>query len=351
MRRRCRGRAYHCSASAVRRWRSACGALRSCGLRPRSTGEQTRPRHCQSNACCLFAVWLALFLAPGCSRAPHPSGPGLVFERVRTLEAAGRQALRRPVYVAAGAHGVYITDIEAHRVFRFSFAGKLEGSYGGIGQGPNDLFRLAGVAVGLDGAVLVADAGNHRIVVLDPELKRARLIRVPFPAPATLASAPLGGFFVSAGDTSDVPLPVYQCDSSGRVLREVIGPNVARLASDRRGHLWVAGMYTHSDPLVHEFGPDGKHVRTLGWTTTASLDPGGVYIVGGLAVDATSSRRSGTSVCAVATGGRRLGGLRQDDPGHRPCSGRERQCGSALRIPLREPGAVLRCCRRLRLAE
>ena len=50
-----------------------------------------------------------------------------------------------------------------------SHSGELVGSYGRSGRGDGELLRPASVAVDEDGYIYVADWGNERVQVLDPE--------------------------------------------------------------------------------------------------------------------------------------------------------------------------------------
>ncbi|HIE38579.1 MAG TPA: TIGR03663 family protein, partial [Anaerolineae bacterium] len=80
-----------------------------------------------------------------------------------------------PWGVAVGPDGaVYVADTWAHRIQKFTADGDFLaqwGTYGqyGIDAGPTAFYGPRAVAVGPDGEVYVADTGNKRVQVFDPE--------------------------------------------------------------------------------------------------------------------------------------------------------------------------------------
>jgi fibro-slime domain-containing protein len=70
--------------------------------------------------------------------------------------------------VAVGGQWVYVTDLPRHRVLVYGKGGDLMGGWGGEGTGEGEFQRPAGIAIGPDGSVYVADSHNHRIQKFAP---------------------------------------------------------------------------------------------------------------------------------------------------------------------------------------
>lgn len=72
----------------------------------------------------------------------------------------------------------YITDLQRHRVNRYTIEGRFAGSYGRLGQGPHDFLSPIGIQFH-QGEVYVHDLRNKKLAVFDAELKPTRVIRLP----------------------------------------------------------------------------------------------------------------------------------------------------------------------------
>jgi sugar lactone lactonase YvrE len=72
--------------------------------------------------------------------------------------------------LAVDAHGaIYVTaPAKAARVYMLSPSGQELARWGSLGSGPGQFSYLAGIAIGQDGSVYVADQGNNRIQRLQP---------------------------------------------------------------------------------------------------------------------------------------------------------------------------------------
>jgi DNA-binding beta-propeller fold protein YncE len=117
----------------------------------------------------------------------------------RTIGARATRArpedLYRPTALAFSPSGavLYVVDAAACRVDVFGADGERLAAFGTRGDGPTDLVRPFGIAVGPDARVYVGDEGGHKIVVFDPAGRplgafgRAGLGRVEFFKPKGLA--------------------------------------------------------------------------------------------------------------------------------------------------------------------
>ena len=79
---------------------------------------------------------------------------------------SGAGELQNPCGVAVdGAGNVVVADFGNHRIVIFTAAGEVVRAFGREGSGAGELKGPTGVAVDGAGNVVVADAGNSRIVL------------------------------------------------------------------------------------------------------------------------------------------------------------------------------------------
>ncbi|MBC7260348.1 MAG: hypothetical protein H5T65_14040 [Chloroflexi bacterium] len=72
-------------------------------------------------------------------------------------------------YVAVDGRGhVYASDPEGHRVLEWTVGGEFVASYGEYGVDESRFSLPVGLAVDGSGRLIVADSGNHRIMVFAP---------------------------------------------------------------------------------------------------------------------------------------------------------------------------------------
>ncbi|MBE0476957.1 MAG: SMP-30/gluconolactonase/LRE family protein [Coriobacteriia bacterium] len=129
--------------------------------------------------------------------------------------------LMHPRYVAV--HGERLYVLTKGSLLVLDTAGNEVGRYGEFGRGPDQLVWPAGVSVGADGTILIADTNNYRIVALGRDLKRKWVYGEP------------------AFDREQ---------QSKRQLASPMG-----VTFDGRGHAWlVDGLNSH----IRAFTPDGK---------------------------------------------------------------------------------------------
>ncbi len=85
---------------------------------------------------------------------------------------------RLPDFIAPSQDGksLYITDRGNGRIQQVDLDGRLINCFGSYGKGPGQLRDPKDIVFDLDGNLIVADSGNHRLQVLTPEGKHLRSI-------------------------------------------------------------------------------------------------------------------------------------------------------------------------------
>jgi uncharacterized protein (TIGR03663 family) len=86
-----------------------------------------------------------------------------------TVEAwDGQSVVNKPYLATDTAGNVYASDPEGYRIIKFSNDGKVLAVWGSLGNTLSGFELPTGLAVGPDGRVYVADAGNNRILIFAP---------------------------------------------------------------------------------------------------------------------------------------------------------------------------------------
>jgi DNA-binding beta-propeller fold protein YncE len=155
-----------------------------------------------------------------------------------------RGGLRSPEGVDVAPDGsVYVTNAASHDVVVFR-DGEKAGEAGRPGDGENEYVRPHDVEV-TDGRVVVADPGNHRLQVLDADLRFVREVggkAYAFNEPKYLAGDRRGRLFVA----DEFNNRIVVLDPSYRVIGVIGGglhhPEGAEVAGDR---LWIADTGNH----------------------------------------------------------------------------------------------------------
>ena len=182
-----------------------------------------------------------------------------------------------PVGVAIKGDVLYVAENHNHRVQKLMLDGKFISKFGKIGSGDGELRNPWGCTVSGDGKVYVADAGNSRVQVFNPDGTFSHTIKT--------------------GDTSDVAIDtegnlhiaMYSAQSikvttlGGELVREYGGGQLQDprgVAVDEDGYCLV-GDWTGR--ALHIFDPQGKPVHSIehtGWVCGVTLDKeGSVYVV------------------------------------------------------------------------
>lgn len=104
-----------------------------------------------------------------------------------------------PVGIAALGSDLVICESDGHHVRRISLTGHAHWSVGERGGGPDQYSHPAGIAVGSDMVIVIADAGNHRLARLGPDgehldgIGGAQMLH----APAAVAVTRSGNYIVA----------------------------------------------------------------------------------------------------------------------------------------------------------
>jgi sugar lactone lactonase YvrE len=76
--------------------------------------------------------------------------------------------LNKPYLAVDGAGNVYASDPEGYRILRFTAQGGFVASYGEYGVDASRFNLPMGLVVDGQGRLIVADSGNHRVMVFGP---------------------------------------------------------------------------------------------------------------------------------------------------------------------------------------
>lgn len=104
-----------------------------------------------------------------------------VTREVTLSDPDGRAGLARPLKVerAANGHFLVVPGNRQGEVLDFGADGVFVRRIGRPGQGPREFGAILGLATGPAGSTYLLDAGNRRLVVLDPDLEIVRSRRLP----------------------------------------------------------------------------------------------------------------------------------------------------------------------------
>jgi sugar lactone lactonase YvrE len=168
------------------------------------------------------------------------------------------------------------------RVVRFTGDGEFAQAWGGTGSAPGQFVHPTGIAVDLDGAILVADAGNGRIQTFAPDgtvldvwgsqgqTVGARATPVPVERapgqplftipPLRIKVAPDGTVLVAIGG-AERRVQRFAPDGAFLGLWRPGGP-IEAMAFDRAGNVYVPSGGISSEPWrVRVFSPEGEVLR------------------------------------------------------------------------------------------
>lgn len=125
--------------------------------------------------------------------------------------------LLQPGRLAADRHGVVVADLHGGRAMRFDPEGRLMWSYGRKGRGPDELAHPRDLKLDALGRTWILDAENGRVVVLSPDGRPARRIRLDGVGlrPDDLVPLDDGGALLLVADAER---PLVRVDGSGAVL-------------------------------------------------------------------------------------------------------------------------------------
>ncbi|MCG3136780.1 MAG: hypothetical protein HJJLKODD_00616 [Phycisphaerae bacterium] len=176
-------------------------------------------------------------------------------EKLRDLQPPGEAVL--PIGLAIHGRTLWVSDSRRHLLHRYDLqTDAYLGTVGSAGSGKGQFSYPAGLAVGPDGLIYVADRMNHRVQLLDAEGHYVRSIGHP------------GNRFGSLGEPRAVALSssglvmisdaqfgcVHIFDSRGRLLLVVGGPGAVPSITPMPNGLAVSSTITPS--LYKRLPPD-----------------------------------------------------------------------------------------------
>ncbi|HLI25847.1 MAG TPA: flippase activity-associated protein Agl23 [Chloroflexota bacterium] len=199
----------------------------------------------------------------------------------------GTPLLLEPKGLARDAAGrLYVTDTRAHRVSVFNPDGTLALQFGRLGDGDGEFNEPWGIGVAPNGEIYVADTWNHRIQKFDASgrfltkwgyLVDARGQRDAEPGgfwgPRAVVIGPDGNVYVA--DTGNKRIQVF--DPNGRFLRAIGGEGSALgqfrepvgLAIDSAGNLYVADTWNQRVQKLDNSGRGLAQYSIPAWSSQA----------------------------------------------------------------------------------
>ena len=180
----------------------------------------------------------------------------------KTLQTIQHEKMGSPSGVATGPDGdIYVTDVNAHCLFKFNENGRLLKTLQNEFQSP---FFIKSI----NNRLYVSDHGTNIVKILDLDFNIIGTIPTKeCPEPLDIEEGEDGLYVVGWGEEGKIG--VYTCAPNGEFRRHLnIQPSSVTLSRPRSicfdcsGHLFV----THGSGVqcVYVFKPSGEHVATLG---------------------------------------------------------------------------------------
>lgn len=170
--------------------------------------------------------------------------------------------LLQPGRLAADAGGVTLADLHGGRVLRFDRTGRLLWSFGRKGRGPDELAHPRDLKLDAAGRAWILDAENGRILVLSPDGRPLRRIRLDAVGrrPDDLVPMADGHALVLLDDPER---PLARVDATGAVLERrpfpwhgfaALDPMAAQLvvASEPASGRWAAAFQAGDGFVAYE---------------------------------------------------------------------------------------------------
>ena len=189
-----------------------------------------------------------------------------VFDAGGTMIAKlGAGLLKRPAGIAVGADGrVYVADVGAHQVLLLDSAGAEITRLGERGTEPGTFNYPTNLALDREGRLYVSDTLNFRVQVFGPDLKPIRQIGrqgdLPgyFAQPKGIAIDPDGNVYVVDAQFEAVQLFSPEGQLLLSVGREGRGPGEfwlpAGIHIDPKGRVWIADSYNQRVQVFQYLG-------------------------------------------------------------------------------------------------
>lgn len=205
-----------------------------------------------------------------------------------TLESTpgGRLDFQQPMSIATDGSRLYVANSLAGEILVLEPSGRVDKVISLEGQPGDGTPRPIGVAVGGDGSIIVSDADNHRVLILDAEGRTLNSFGTGTRAGGSQ------GLNVPGGLTVDAEGYIYVVDTlNGRIVKlspegEFIrdfasladtAGSLARpkgVAVEREGRIFV------SDGLqaaIEVFGPNGDYLGVIGRRDTEDVSAGSIF--------------------------------------------------------------------------
>lgn len=210
-----------------------------------------------------------------------------------TVLAGPEAGLRQPVGIAllpgAGGDGaVLVTDSGNNRIVKFDADGRVLAVWGEQGDAPGQFSRPLGLAIAPDRQVYVADYLNDRVQVLDAVGRPLASWHHfgdgdQFHGPADVAVDAKGNVYVIEFNGSRV----IKLDHAGKLIKTWAGEGhddgqlyyPTRLTIGPDGRVWVTDAYNHRLVI---YSTDGERLRAVGGH---GKKPGQFDVAGGVAFD------------------------------------------------------------------
>ena len=194
----------------------------------------------------------------------------------KTLQTIKNYKLRRPRGVATGPDGaIYVTDNDAHCLFKFDKDGRLLKAVQNEFQSPYFIKSI-------NNRLYVSDWAKNVVKVLDTDCNVIGTIPTKeCPKPLDITEGEDGLYVVGGGEEGKIG--VYTCAPNGEFRRHLnIQPSSVTLSSPRgicfdcSGHLFVTQYRS-----VYVSKPSGEHVATLGQASSGAV----MWYPTGIAID------------------------------------------------------------------
>lgn len=164
------------------------------------------------------------------------------------------------------AGNIYVLEREDHSIAVYDHQLKFVRRIGRIGNGPGEFYNIRDFAIGRQGELYIADAGNSRIQVLDSKGRFLRQFR--FFAPSSVAVLS-GGQILVVGQADDQPIRVFSPE--GKYIKTIGTPvdlglknrelnaflNQGRVLVDRNDNIYYM-FESLLNPTVRKYSPEGK---------------------------------------------------------------------------------------------
>jgi DNA-binding beta-propeller fold protein YncE len=200
--------------------------------------------------------------------------------------ADGRLDLRQPMSIATDGSRLFVANSLAAEIVVLDPSGAVDRVMALEGQPGDSAPRPIGVAAGGDGNVIVSDAENHRVLILDPEGRTTHSFGTGTRAGGSQ------GLNVPAGLAVDAAGNIYVVDTlNGRIVKlspegefirdfSSLADTAGSLARPKGVAVDGAGRIFVSDGLqaaIEVFGPSGDYLGVIGRRDATDASAGSIF--------------------------------------------------------------------------